>query len=131
MGNSSGFRSVGRGAIPRLSNSKEGVFQTYDSVQMKGSLNYPAKKKEAQRIDAANQKMAERIVNQDSFVKKMDFVKENKNQKKIQILNSKNHNPDYEISKRMQKMRKMKEDQYGHFSSHMLPDESQYLPSLK
>lgn len=46
---------------------------------MKGSLNYPAKKKEAQRIDAANQKMAERIVNQDSFVKKMDFKSENRN----------------------------------------------------
>lgn len=79
MGNGGGFRSVGRGVIPRLSNSKENVFQTYDSIQMKGSLNYPAKKKEAQRIDAANQKMAERIVNQDSFVKKMDFKSENRN----------------------------------------------------
>lgn len=32
MGNSSGFRSVGRGVIPRLANSKENIFQTYDSV---------------------------------------------------------------------------------------------------
>ena len=32
MGNAGGFRSVGRGVIPRLSNSKENVFQTYDSI---------------------------------------------------------------------------------------------------
>lgn len=77
---------------------------------VKGSLNFLRKKKEAERIDYENLKMAKRIVNSDASV--LSHVKANREHANVAMSSKKM----FQVDELVQKQRRRMSETFGHFS---------------